>query len=417
MYKLSSIFNIIHNVFGYLDKNLCTHVTRVAYLSLRYAQAAEMSPKDTEKLVLQAFLHDVGLLHEEQISVIYYSEDRTIREHSTYGYLYLHYYAKKLDPLVTLYHHVPYDKIPLEDGLSKNLANIIYLLDNVDFAITEAEASDVVVNKLQFIKDIISTRKNHYSKEIYQNYKNFFNAYVYKKAISEKAYQELHNFFDTITIDKAEYVSSIESITYFIESHSLYTAAHSTITAIISRDIAKALYLPEETQENLYLAGLLHDVGKVAVDKALLKKPGSITKDEFEQLKKHVMYTEKILTGHVPDEIFYPAIRHHENLKGTGYYNAINNLTIEDEVVRISDLLVALSEQRYYRNSLPVQVVADIIIDDYNSGNCSKEIFDVIVTRLDILYNKIKVLHTQNEERYHSIKEEYKKIFDSLTLG
>jgi HD-GYP domain-containing protein (c-di-GMP phosphodiesterase class II) len=119
--------------------------------------------------------------------------------------------------------------------------------------------------------------------------------------------------------------------------------------------VSKYLGYSEEKCLEMKIAGLLHDIGKLAIPNSILDKNGSLTQDEFSIIKSHVYYTKMILDG-IEDirEISDWASNHHEKLNGTGYPRNLDESKLfeESRIMGVCDIYQALTEDRPYRNGL-----------------------------------------------------------------
>lgn len=108
----------------------------------------------------------------------------------------------------------------------------------------------------------------------------------------------------------------------------------------------------EETAQKMYLAGALHDIGKVAVGNEILEKPGRLTDEEFAVMKHHAAYTYQILSD-IEDfnELRDWAAFHHERLDGTGYpfRKTAPELNTQERIMACVDIYQALTESRPYK--------------------------------------------------------------------
>jgi putative nucleotidyltransferase with HDIG domain len=134
------------------------------------------------------------------------------------------------------------------------------------------------------------------------------------------------------------------------------TAGHSASVAIYSRDIACRLGLTEQEQQLAYLAGLLHDIGKVGLPPGIIEKPGALTADERREMEQHSVISERILST-VDDfaEVARIARHHHERLDGTGYPDGLSGegIPLISRIVAVADAYGAMTSSRSYRNALP----------------------------------------------------------------
>ncbi len=127
---------------------------------------------------------------------------------------------------------------------------------------------------------------------------------------------------------------------------------HSIKVAIFSYILAKKMEVLEEQCQNIFWAGLLHDIGKVRLDQNILNKKGKLTEDEFEHVKQHVMFGVELLKKYrIPKEIYMIVEQHHERDDGTGYPNGLkeNEILIESKILRYADVYDALTSNRSYR--------------------------------------------------------------------
>jgi len=149
-----------------------------------------------------------------------------------------------------------------------------------------------------------------------------------------------------------------------IDNRSPFTFSHSKGIAILARKSAKYLGYDSETQSKMYIAGLLHDIGKLDVPIEILHKNGPLTKEERFEINKHTYFTKKILEqidGF--EDIVAIAANHHEKIDGTGYPYKIpgHRLSELERVMSICDVYQALTEERPYRPKLPLERVWEII--------------------------------------------------------
>jgi len=166
-----------------------------------------------------------------------------------------------------------------------------------------------------------------------------------------------------------------------IDRRSPFTFHHSTGIAELAKKSAAYLGYDDETQKKMYIAGLLHDIGKLHVSTDILHKNGSLTPDERFEINKHTYYTRKILEQIEGFEgIVDIASNHHERLDGTGYPYQISGdqLSKLEKVMAICDVYQALTEERPYREGLPFEKVWNIIDDMADKRYLDKQLIEKI---------------------------------------
>jgi putative nucleotidyltransferase with HDIG domain len=139
-----------------------------------------------------------------------------------------------------------------------------------------------------------------------------------------------------------------------LDSKDEYTAQHSAAVAMFCRDMATALDLPEEEAEALHFAGLLHDLGKVGVPDAVLRKVSSLDEGEWEFIRQHPEKGAEVLSHLAAYQEVADIVRfHHERLDGSGYPNGILGDAIPElsKVLAVADSYHAMTSDRPYRGA------------------------------------------------------------------
>lgn len=155
-----------------------------------------------------------------------------------------------------------------------------------------------------------------------------------------------------------EQVKVLNAMVQTLEARDSYTAGHTARVAGISVRLAETLGFPDDAIERVRRGALLHDVGKVGVRDSVLLKPGRLTQEEFDEIKKHPGIGYDLLAGIQQFHDILPIVRsHHEKLLGGGYPDDLQGEAISDEVrcVAVADVLDALTSTRPYRDARSVE--------------------------------------------------------------
>lgn len=156
----------------------------------------------------------------------------------------------------------------------------------------------------------------------------------------------------------------IRALTAAIDAKDPYTSGHSERVARIAVRLAEELGMPASQRSDLYLMGLLHDVGKIGIDDAVLKKPGPLTPEEYRLIQKHVEIGVQILADLRKLNHLLPGVRHHhESLDGTGYPCGLAGDAIpwEARILAVADSYDAMSSTRPYRRRLTPGQIDEIL--------------------------------------------------------
>jgi HD-GYP domain-containing protein (c-di-GMP phosphodiesterase class II) len=153
------------------------------------------------------------------------------------------------------------------------------------------------------------------------------------------------------------YYDMIQLIRQMVDAKDLYTRGHSDRVSYFSHMLAKAIGKDEAFCNRIKMAGLFHDVGKVAVPDEILMSDRKLTLEEFEIIKQHPQKSSSILSvvSHFND-IANIIMQHHERIDGRGYPYGLtgDNICVEAKIVAISDAFDAMISTRRYRHSLTI---------------------------------------------------------------
>ncbi|MDD2421719.1 MAG: PAS domain S-box protein [Heliobacteriaceae bacterium] len=156
---------------------------------------------------------------------------------------------------------------------------------------------------------------------------------------------------------KTTLAGTVNALSSLVELRDQYTAGHQKKVAELAGAIAKALNLPPDQVEQIYMASLLHDIGKITVPAEILSKPGPITPYEFEMIKAHCLVGYNVLsTIAFPGPIAQIVLQHHERINGSGYPSGIpgDQIRLEARIIAVADVVEAISSHRPYRPALGI---------------------------------------------------------------
>ena len=156
-----------------------------------------------------------------------------------------------------------------------------------------------------------------------------------------------------------------------VDYKSPFTSTHSIGVAVDAEKLSRFMGFDEETAQKMYLAGALHDIGKVAIGNEILEKPGRLTDDEFATMKHHAAYTYYILSEIDDfDELRDWAAFHHERLDGSGYPfgKKASELNTQERIMACVDIYQALTEDRPYKKGMSHEKSCEILKDMADKG-------------------------------------------------
>jgi putative two-component system response regulator len=181
----------------------------------------------------------------------------------------------------------------------------------------------------------------------------------------------------TDELENAEAV--LFSLAHSIEARDPYTHGHCERLAEMSARTGERLGVPEEQIKALRRAGVVHDIGKVAVPDSILLKPGPLTADEITVMQKHPVVGERICAPLKTFRLVLPIIRHHhEKHDGTGYPDGLSGeeIPLTARILQLSDVYDALTTDRPYKVAFTPEVALDLMGEEAERGWWDRELFE-----------------------------------------
>ncbi|WP_409304383.1 HD domain-containing phosphohydrolase [Peribacillus sp. SCS-155] len=219
-----------------------------------------------------------------------------------------------------------------------------------------------VIEFFYILKGVI--RYEHEGKEIVLKAQDAFSVNGLKEPIYFEAKTEVEYLW-VITEPAFHIVSddihSLRDMIAEAEKRDPFTFKHSERVAQYAVKIAKKLNLSQNQLKDLYFASELHDIGKVRVPEEVLNKPGKLTNEEFDVIKKHPSDGAELVQNTGYRHLESIIIQHHERLNGSGYPCGLKEeeILLEAKIIAVSDTFDAMTEDRAYRKAFTAQYAMD----------------------------------------------------------
>ncbi|MGN0654782.1 MAG: HD-GYP domain-containing protein [Oscillospiraceae bacterium] len=178
---------------------------------------------------------------------------------------------------------------------------------------------------------------------------------------------------------------AFEAIAKAVDVNDPYTAGHSRRVAEYSRRIAEYLGYSEKELEEIYCAGLIHDVGKIGIDNRIINKQGKLSDEEYNEIKKHPVMGYEILKNiSIRGKFAYGAKWHHERMDGKGYPDGLKGSDIPEiaRIIAVADAYDAMTSKRAYRDTMPQEKVREQIVEGKGS-QFDEKIATIMITMID----------------------------------
>jgi HD-GYP domain-containing protein (c-di-GMP phosphodiesterase class II) len=170
-----------------------------------------------------------------------------------------------------------------------------------------------------------------------------------------KIEEQIANLAKAAEENRELFVGTVKALAAAIDGKDKYTRGHSERVARISVAIGRKMDMPADELETLRISALLHDVGKIAIDDNILKKPSALTDEEFEIMKSHPKAGYKIMSQIPAMKDFLPGMyMHHEMVNGKGYPQGLtgDQIPLQAKIVSVADTFDAMTIDRPYQKGM-----------------------------------------------------------------
>lgn len=390
----SSLFDLILCISDAVDlisPVVADHHRRVAYLSFQIARQYGLSPQRCKDLVVAAALHDIGALSlKERLDLMAFEVDGS-SPHAEIGYLLL----CGLEPFqlaaeIVRFHHVYWNNgtgrtvfgkpVPIESHILNLADRISVMVDPRKEVLSQGENICRLFEKNSgnmFMPEAVDAFLALAEKD-----------YVWFDLVAPTAdisvWSELD--WDVISLQGDEFLELAQFFCRIVDFKSPFTAAHSSGVAACARILSEMAGFSAHDQKLMFLAGHLHDIGKLCVPAEILEKQASLSSEESAVMRHHSYYTNHILQRvGVLDTIRIWSAYHHERLDGSGYPYHLRDVDLPQgaRIVAVADVFTAITENRPYRMGMGKVDGLRVMNDMAKTGKLDGKLVKLLNSRFD----------------------------------
>jgi putative nucleotidyltransferase with HDIG domain len=158
------------------------------------------------------------------------------------------------------------------------------------------------------------------------------------------------------------YLSTITSLARTIEAKDPYTGGHTERVSDFATLLARELGLCEEDIRAIEVGAIIHDIGKISIPDGIINKPGKLTDEEFDTMRRHPENGSYIVSElELPDIVKHMVRSHHERWDGRGYPDGLagEEIPLAARILTVADTVDAMTSDRSYRKALPIEVAVE----------------------------------------------------------
>ncbi len=409
--SLFEILDCISSAIDMVSPEIANHHHQTAFLAYRIAQQMQLSEEAQRNVLMAGIIHDVGALSTRERLSLVEEEPVDVNSHGFRGARLLEEfeYFREIANIVR-YHHLAWDfgrgrhygdaVVPVEshilhlaDRVCVQLRREPSLLMQVPGALASVEAERNTV----FMPDTLDALQALAPRE-YVWLELFYNAPIENATVPAMR-----------ALDMDEVLSISHMLSHIIDFRSHFTATHSAGVAATAEKLAEYAGFSQNECRQMRIAGYLHDLGKLAIDNAILEKPGKLDAREFSAIRSHTFYTYHLL-GRIQgfETINQWASFHHEKLNGTGYpfHLSAEALPAGARIMAVADVFTAITEPRPYRPGMGRDQVVRTLRSMVQSGALCGRVVSSLLDHLSLLTRLCLDSQLEAAEYYDSICKE-----------
>ncbi|MGR8932767.1 MAG: HD-GYP domain-containing protein [Gammaproteobacteria bacterium] len=378
------------------------HGKRVALMAAGVAQVLHWNEVRQLDLLYAGMLHDCGVSttgeHTRLVSELDWEDSQ---EHCFRGHRYLNECPLLAKYAVwVLYHHTHWQELQQLglDEQDKLAANLLYLADRVDYlqlkySVFESGSNGIFFERHRIIEEISQFSGTFFAPPLIDAFSRTAKKESFWLAMEPvyvtQSVQNYSDFSPLVSLQFEQIRSIAELFSRVIDAKSHYTEEHSQRVGVLARFLAEQFNFTPEEQQQIEIAGMLHDLGKLRIPDYILNKKGPLTEDENAYVLRHSFDTVQLLNSIFPHtKIAQWAGFHHESLSGNGYPFRLqgDEIDLGARIVAAADCFQALVQQRPYRNSLSLEQVAAVIENMVEIGKLDSMVVSAILDNREKCY-------------------------------
>ena len=369
------------------------HHNRVACGAYQLTRVLGIKGDAQRDIVIAAALHDVGGLTVSDRLTAVDLDFEDSNDHAEKGYRLLRDFAlfEEVAHMVR-YHHTPWDHGNAKDHDGNTIpigSQIILLADRISVLLQPGP--ELLKHTPEVLKGMIALEGDIYCSEVIDalkqlSTKDSFWLDIVTQNFFDYIYDRLSD--NDIILYGPDLDEAAELLCNMMDFRSVFTASHSKGVSVIAETLAKKLGLSDSQATDLKIAGLLHDIGKLAVPTEIIEKRGPLTAREKNIIRCHPYYTDKILS-HLNglSKLRKWASHHHESLNGKGYPFGLEeeDLSFGANIIKVADVFVALTENRPYRDGMGLKETLTTMQEMMEREELVPEVFRCLATNVQEL--------------------------------
>lgn len=408
--KSKDIFLLVRDTLKIVYPRLMKHGSRVAYMVYTMLrEEGKYEEFELADMVMVATLHDIGAYKTERdkLGEILRYESKDCMAHSIYGYLFFKYLSPVPDlAKVIMYHHTDYDRLKQMNYSYKDVAAYINIAEKMD------HYSTALGDKFEMgmFQKYAGTKLSDDGLFLFYKCEDKYG--MFEKIRSGAYLKELDDIIEYMIFNNEDKKKFLEMLMYCQGFFRSEMVVETAMAVCISEEIAREMSLPQQKREILHYGTLLRDIGMLSIPRELIETPRKLEPKEAKLVKTHVETAGKILGPRMKKEVVDIVLAHHERCDGSGYPRQLTDsqMSTEQKILQVTDMVVALLHKRSYRKPLPKEKIVAILEEKTSRNVLKRQVVSVVVQSYDKIMSRIGEESAQILRMYETLNKQYELI-------
>jgi HD-GYP domain-containing protein (c-di-GMP phosphodiesterase class II) len=410
---LSDLINCLSDTIDLVSPRLADHHKRVGLVA--YALACQLGLPAAESIDLHfaGNLHDIGALSLTDRVRLQRFEGNEPHQHAETGALLLEMFS----PLARLGELVRFHHVRWEDGAGELQrgrkvplgSHILHLADRISVLIGTMDGIHLLVRVPDIRSRIEKASGTMFSPALVEAFRDLSCKESFWLGLAfpgRNQALERQGDFRTFRLDTDGILGLSRLFARIIDFRSRFTATHSSGVAASAEALARLSGRPLSECAQMRIAGLLHDLGKLAVPAELLEKPAGLTADERALIRCHTYFTRRALENVQPfGSITAWSANHHERIDGKGYPDHVggDGLSTGSRIMAVSDVFTAITENRPYRIGMDRPATQKVLQGMVSQSALDPDVVDLLMRNFDELNEVRAAAQSEAVREYEEI--------------
>lgn len=412
-YPVVSLLDTMHclgEAADFVHPQLAAHHILTGFIAASLAVEMHQSQAKQETLLCAGLVHDIGAFSLKQRLDVARFDAEDVFPHCLTGYELL----KEFPSLSHIagpvrHHHIRwndgFDYELREDGVFRD-GHILHLADRVAVSLLDKKGNPLEIGRL-IIAQIRAQSGKMFDPELVDVFRSLASKerFWFEVTAPDNKAEALLPQLGTARAGTMPTSEMAELFSRVIDFRSPFTATHSKSVSAVAETLGQLAGLSQDETKLLNVAGHLHDLGKLGVPLGIIEKPGKLTDREFEVMKRHPSLTAYALR-HLDDleDVRMWSACHHEYLDGSGYpfHLASQEIPFASKILTVSDIFVALTEDRPYRGAMPVDKALDTLESLSRESKVDAHVVALAKDYSSEIYTRIVSVRRPAKENYEA---------------